>query len=110
MAGFGANADADWGRGVHYSGRRQLVFPTTGDKLAAEASLFEKKKKKSCIVLPPIHSYSVRVRRVTDKILRGMEKWLEAEGGGNMITKQLEGLKWEVVVVADRPELELPAF
>lgn len=38
------------------------------------------------------------MRRVTDRILRGMEKRLEAEGGGNMITKQLEGLEWEVVV------------
>lgn len=30
-----------------------------------------------------------------------MEKGLEAEGGGNMITKQLEGLEWEVVVAID---------
>lgn len=77
---------------VPYSGRRQLVFPTTTDKVEAETSVFEKKKK-GCIVLSPTHSYSVRARKITDKILRAME-----EEGGGMSTKHLEWLKWEVVV------------
>jgi metalloendopeptidase OMA1, mitochondrial len=105
---------------VPYTNRTHLVFLSPRiERWLGGRAFDDLKKEKATKILPAEHYKSVRVRRITSEIVRAArctlgvapvdptgellnDRFMARNYGKQAMTRHLDGLDWEVIVVEDR--------